>query len=182
MKKTVERNHKMSYSLKKANYSNSFLTKLKIKIGKLLSQHFPLNKIRIFGLKLCGFEVGAQVYLGSDLIVTSDISEETCTLIIEDRVAIAPRVTIILSSDANWSRLMEKMEYIKGKVVLCKDCWIGAGAIIMPNIIIGECSIVGAGSVVTKNVPAFTIVAGIPAREIKRINPCDVNLNNKENL
>ncbi|MBZ4646302.1 MAG: galactoside-O-acetyltransferase, partial [Clostridia bacterium] len=52
------------------------------------------------------------------------------------------------------------------------DAWIGAGAIIMPDVHIGEGSVVGAGSVVTKDVGPFTIVAGVPARKIG-----DVNLN-----
>lgn len=48
------------------------------------------------------------------------------------------------------------------------DAWIGAGAIILPGVTVGNKSIVGAGSVVTKDVPPFTIVAGNPARVIGR--------------
>lgn len=48
------------------------------------------------------------------------------------------------------------------------DAWIGAGAIILPGVTIGRKSVVGAGSVVTKDVPAFTVVAGNPARAIGR--------------
>ena len=46
--------------------------------------------------------------------------------------------------------------------------WIGAGAIILPGVTIGKKSVVGAGSVVTRNVPPFTVVAGNPARPIGR--------------
>lgn len=46
--------------------------------------------------------------------------------------------------------------------------WIGAGAIILPGVTVGKKSVVGAGSIVTKDVPAFTIVAGNPARPIGR--------------
>lgn len=139
------------------------------KFGKALAKSFPHNAIRIFGLKLCGFTIGRKVYIGSDLIVASIISENTCNLVIKDRVAIGPRVTLILSSDANWSNLMEKMEPIKGTIVLEEDCWIGAGAIIMPNVTIGSEAIVGAGAVVTRDVPPNAVVAGIPARIIKTI-------------
>ncbi|BBE16231.1 acetyltransferase [Aquipluma nitroreducens] len=65
---------------------------------------------------------------------------------------------------------MKHIEPIKGTVILKNDCWIGAGAIILPNVSIGECSIVGAGSVVTKDVPDFTVVAGVPAVVIKKLN------------
>jgi len=160
----------MSYTNKSSFKQVSFICKLKSKFGKHLAKNFPYLKIRLFGLKLCGFEIGKSVYIGQDLIVVSMISEQSCHLVIGDRVAIAPRVTIVLASDANWSNLMKHIEPIRGTVVLKNDCWIGAGAIILPNVTIGESSIVGAGSVVTKNVEPYTIVAGVPAKEIKKIN------------
>jgi acetyltransferase-like isoleucine patch superfamily enzyme len=148
----------------------SFFTRAKIKIGKLLAKDFPYLKIRLLGLKLCGFEVGNSVYVGQDLIVASMISEKSCYLKIGDRVAIGPRVTIILASDANWSNLMKQIEPIRGIVVLENDCWIGAGSIILPNVTIGEYSIVGAGSVVTKDVKPYTVVIGAPAKFLKNVD------------
>ncbi len=158
----------MSYS-NENNPEMGFLYKLKNKFGKFLTKSFPLNSVRVFGLKLCGFNLGKQIYIGQDLILASPVSENTCKLIIEDRVAIGPRVTLVLSSDANWSKLMETIKPVKGSITLEHDCWIGAGAIILPNVIVGAFSIVGAGAVVTRSVPPNTIVAGVPAREIKRI-------------
>lgn len=55
-------------------------------------------------------------------------------------------------------------------VHICRRAWIGAGASILPGVTIGENSVVGAGSVVTKDVPADTIVAGNPARIIRKID------------
>ena len=52
-------------------------------------------------------------------------------------------------------------------VVIGKDCWIGASAIILGGAIIGDCAVVGAGSIVTKDVPPFSIVVGSPAKVIK---------------
>lgn len=153
----------------KSNYNKvSFLRRLTAKVGKQLAKYFPSNSVRKLGLKMCGFTLGKKVYIGEDLIVASIISEKSCNLIIEDRVAIGPRVTLLLSSDANWSLLMEKIPYIKDKIVLKKDCWIGAGVIVMPGVTIGERAIVGAGSVVTKDVPDDTIVVGIPAKEMEK--------------
>lgn len=54
-------------------------------------------------------------------------------------------------------------------VTIGEDCWIGGGAIICPGVTIGSRSVVGAGSVVTKDVPPDTLVAGNPARIIRRI-------------
>lgn len=159
----------MTYLNKPGSQQVSFFRKMARKFGKYLVKSFPYNPIRVWGLKLCDFQIGHKVYIGGDLIVASIISENTCSLIIKDRVAIGPRVTLVLSSDANWSNLMDKIKPIKGTIILDEDCWIGAGAIIMPNITIGASSIVGAGAVVTKNVPPCTVVAGVPARIIKKL-------------
>jgi acetyltransferase-like isoleucine patch superfamily enzyme len=160
----------MVYSNKTSHQQVSFIKKIIVKFGKLLAKKFPLNRIRVFGLKLCGFELGKDIYIGEELIIASIISEKTCSLKIEDRVAIGPRVTLLLSSDANYSKLMDKINPIKGSIKLESDCWLGAGVIIMPNVTIGSGSIVGAGAVVTKNVPANSIAIGVPARIIKKIH------------
>lgn len=54
-------------------------------------------------------------------------------------------------------------------VVICDDVWIGANAVILPGVTIGEHSVVAAGAVVTKDVPGGCIVAGVPAKVIKKI-------------
>lgn len=148
---------------------SSFFLRAKIKINKLLVRFAPANRIRTFGLRSCGFQVGKKVYIGEDLIITSPLSESDCMLEIQDRVAIAPRVTIILGSDANYSQIAAYITPIRGWVKLEEDCWIGTGSIIHPFVTIGKCAIIGSGSVVTKSVPPFTIVAGVPAREIGKI-------------
>ena len=148
---------------------NSFLKKLKIKFGKHLANAFPHNQVRCFGLRLCGFKIGKNVYIGSNFTVASLISWEGCHLTIEDRVAIGPNVTLVLSSDANNSKLMEVVPPIVGSIKIKHDSWIGAGSVILPNVEIGCMSIVGAASMVNKNVDDFSVVAGNPARFIKAI-------------
>lgn len=54
-------------------------------------------------------------------------------------------------------------------IVICDDAWIGMNCIILKGVTIGEGAVVGAGSVVTKDVPAWTLVAGNPARVIKEL-------------
>ena len=148
---------------------NSFLKKLKIKFGKYLANSFPHNGIRCIGLRLCGFKIGKEVYIGSNFTVASLISWEGCQLTIEDRVAIGPNVTLVLSSDANNSKLLEVIPQIVGSITIKHDSWIGAGSVILPNIEIGRMSIVGASSMVNKNVDEYTVVAGNPARFLKAI-------------
>lgn len=150
--------------------NRNFLNKIKIKFGKHLARTFPFNPVRVFGLRLCGFKVGKKVYIGSNLTVASLISKKGCELIIEDRVAIGPNVTLVLSSDANNSELNKTIKPIVGKIHLKSDCWLGAGVIILPNITVGEMSVVGAGSVVTRSVENKTIVTGSPAKFLKKVD------------
>lgn len=145
------------------------ITRFRIKIGKIIFSNFPLNSIRIFGLRLCGLTVGKEVYIGSGLVITMPNNKSNCSLIIEDRVAIAPRVTFVLESNPNWSNLNEFIKPIQGKIIIKHDSWIGTGSILLPNTTIGEMAVVGAGSVVTKDVNAFSVVAGSPAVEIKKL-------------
>ena len=154
----------------KKNIQKNIFTSFKIKIARSLVSGFPLNAVRVFGLKMCGFSVGKNVYVGSGLVITMFNSKSNCELIIGDRVAIAPRVTFVLASDANWSNLNKIIPPVAGRIQLKSDCWIGAGVTVLPNIVIGEMSVVGAGSVVNKDVIPYTIVAGNPAKLIKKIN------------
>lgn len=147
----------------------SFFTRIKVKFFKQVAKSFPWNRARVFALRKCGFSIGEKVYIGEDLIVASIISEKSCQLKIGDRVAIGPRVTLLLSSDANWSKIMEKIEPVKSTIILENDCWLGAGVIIMPGVTIGEGAIVGSGAVVTKCVASNTVVAGVPAVKIKNL-------------
>jgi maltose O-acetyltransferase len=66
-------------------------------------------------------------------------------------------------------------KYVESTITIGKCAWIGAGAIILPGVHVGEGSIVAAGSVVTKNVPDGSLVAGNPARIIK-MRFCAVNV------
>ncbi|MBV8697972.1 MAG: acetyltransferase [Bradyrhizobium sp.] len=54
------------------------------------------------------------------------------------------------------------------KVVIGNDCWIGHGAIILPSVTVGDGAVIAAGAVVSRNVPSYTIVGGVPARPIRR--------------
>lgn len=55
----------------------------------------------------------------------------------------------------------------KGRIVIGNDVWVGMNAVILGGVTIGDGAVVGAGSVVTKNVPPYTVVCGNPAREIR---------------
>lgn len=87
------------------------------------------------------------------------------TITIEDDAQVAANVQLI----SNNHDIHDRKILVCNPVVLKKNCWIGAGASILPGVTVGENAIVGAGSVVTKDVEANTIVAGNPAKVIKHI-------------
>jgi len=130
----------------------------------------PSRVIRIWALRRLGFSVGDQVYVGENLVMTVGVADTSIEFVLEDRVSIAPNVTFVLASRANDSRLNKILPNPRRRVIVRHDSWIGTGAIVMPDVEIGECSIVGAGSVVLHDVPAYTVVAGNPARVIRTID------------
>ncbi len=84
---------------------------------------------------------------------------------IDDDAQIAANVQLI----SNNHDLENRMIITCKPVHICRRAWIGAGSTILPGVTVGENSVVGAGSVVTKDVPPDTIVAGNPARVIRKI-------------
>ena len=152
----------------------NIIIKILRKICRSLAKIVFPNSFRIFLLKVAGIRIGEQVFVNEGFTLACSIGQEG-NLLIEDRVAIAPNTIIVLTSDPNFSNLRKLKDIysfvdVKGEVHIKHDAWIGAGCIILPNVTIGEFSIVGAGSVVTKSVPPFSVVAGNPARVIKKID------------
>lgn len=138
------------------------------KILKLIFQNTPFSKFRCALLRMMSYQVGENVYVSSDLVI-SDLSRRKGNVILGDRVSIGPRVTLITDSSPNNSKLTRLFPIKSGVIEICDDTWLGAGVIVLPNIKIGRCSVIAAGAVVTKNIPEFSIVAGVPGKVINKI-------------
>lgn len=134
-----------------------------------VGMRFPYSKIRVFAMRKLGYDVGNNVYFPSDLIITQNLVDDQAKVVLGDRVSIAPRVMLLALSHPNASSIRSCIDTSKHTITICDDVWIGAGAIILNGITIGKGAIVGAGSVVTKNVEPYTIVAGNPAKQIKKV-------------
>jgi len=145
------------------------MSSLKNKVCLAIARTFPKNSFRIKFLRFAGNIVGEKVYLGPSTTIICDSSYPDVKLKIGDRVSLAPNITFILVSGANNSILSEKIPWIAGSIELEDDCWIGTGVIIYPGIKIGKASVALAGAVITKDVPPYTIVGGVPAKVIKTI-------------
>jgi acetyltransferase-like isoleucine patch superfamily enzyme len=86
---------------------------------------------------------------------------------IEDDVLIGPNVQLITENHP--LNPNERKSLVLAAILIKENVWIGAGAIILPGVIVGKNSVVAAGAVVTKEVPANTVVAGVPAKIVKKI-------------
>lgn len=107
---------------------------------------------------------GDNFYANHNLVVLDAGKVE-----IGNNVFIAPNVTLTTSyHPLDAKRRNQGLEYA-GKITIEDDVWIGANAVILPNVTIKRGAVVGAGAVVTKDVPANTVTAGIPARVIREI-------------
>ncbi|MFX0196988.1 MAG: acyltransferase [Candidatus Hodarchaeota archaeon] len=141
------------------------------KIIRWLGAKHPDNRMRKVFFQITGVEIGEGTVINPNFVVSDDYGN---LLRIGKRVAISPNVTIICDSNPNNS-FLSRNSYVseklitKKRVIIEDDVWIGANVVILPGVTIGEASIVGAGSVVNKNVPPHTIVAGVPARVIRHL-------------
>lgn len=115
-----------------------------------------------------------NIHIGSGVAIMPYFKcMSTGKVYIEDHVSIAFNVSVITHNHDLYNRDVLSIEEVR----ICRNAWIGAGAIILPGVTVGENAIVGAGSVVTKDVPANTVVVGNPAREVKKLDSrCELSL------
>ena len=149
-------------------YRDGFLLKFLME-SWLLSPLLP-RKIRPWIVKKIGAKVGKNVFIGSKVWIDSGHAD---MLILEDYVHIAGECTL-LCHQRNLKNYYigddyAKLGYRVEKIHLKKGCLIGQRTMIMPGITIGEGAIVGAYSLVTKDIPAWTIATGRPAKVVKTI-------------
>jgi acetyltransferase-like isoleucine patch superfamily enzyme len=116
--------------------------------------------------RLSGIEIGEDTFINMRTFFIDNYRGKG-RIKFGKRVAIAPNVIFIVDSDPNNSLLKNIQGFItQGSIEVKDDAWIGAAAIIMPNVCVGRSSIIGAGAVVTKDVEDYAIMAGNPARKI----------------
>lgn len=135
-----------------------------------LLEPFNPRKLRPKILKSLGCKVGKDIFVGDHVIVDLNHAD---MITIEDHVHIASG-SRLLCHQRDLSNYCVGDDYAKlgykiKPIVLKKGCLIGMESFILPGVTIGEGTIIGAGSLVTKDIPAWTIATGRPAKVIKEI-------------
>lgn len=133
------------------------------------------RNIRVWAMRMLGFEIGKDVYIGPNLTMTVGYADKNINLTLGDRVSFGPNVTLILATHPNNSKLCSVIKYPPRQITIGEDSWLGANVVIMPDITIGKCCIIGAGAVVTHNVPDYAIMAGVPAKQIGMVDKTKLN-------
>ncbi len=90
-----------------------------------------------------------------------------------DYTMFGPNVTVATAAHPILPELRQKGYQYNAPIHIGKNCWIGAGAVILPGVTIGDNVVVGAGSVVTKDLPPNVVAVGNPCRVLREINDKD---------
>ena len=160
---------------------------LRERVGRHLAEHCPLSRWRVRLYRWAGMKLGSGVAIGPGVSVDGyprNITLEDSVEInrgvyflareqisIGRNTAVSPFVKILTSANPNARHNALGAVYppTKKPVTIGADCWIGAGAILLPGVTVGAMSVVAAGAVVTQDVADHSLVGGVPARLLRRI-------------
>ena len=108
-----------------------------------------------------------NIKLGNNVFINSNcLAMARGGITIDDDVMIAGNVQLLSNNHDEYERQVLTCE----EIVIQKGAWIGAGASILPGVNVGKYAIVGAGAIVTKDVPDYAVVVGIPAKVVKTLD------------
>ena len=98
---------------------------------------------------------------------------DTCKITVGARTLVGPNVSFFAGTHPTDKSVRNGTQgpELGAAITVGEDCWFGGNVVVLPGVTIGDGVVVGAGSVVTKDVPADTVVAGNPARVVRYLNP-----------
>ncbi len=116
----------------------------------------------------CNLHVGKNFYANFHLTAVDDTD-----IFIGDSVMIGPNVTLATAGHPIAPELREQVYQFNQPVRIGNRVWIGAGVVILPGVTVGDDSVIGAGSVVTKDIPSGVVAVGNPCRVLREIDERD---------
>ena len=121
--------------------------------------------------------IGERVVIRPGSMLFGEESELETSIIIEDNVMMGSGIQIYVHNhrfDRADVPLIDQGYYDAKQVVLKNGCWLGANVVVLPGVTIGENSVIGAGSIVAKSIPAGVVAVGNPCKVIKRIGKNEI--------
>lgn len=111
---------------------------------------------------------GKNVYANFNLTLVDDTH-----IYVGDYTMIGPNVTLASAGHPIWPTLRQKNYQYNAPVHIDKNCWLGAGVIVLPGVSVGKNVVIGAGSIVTKDLPDNVVAVGNPAHILRKIGEHD---------
>ena len=133
-------------------------------IGTDTEIHSPIF-IHNAGKNYAHLTIGNGCYVGRSVFF--DLKEP---VVLEDRATLSMRVSLLTHFDAGRAQVKTFLPVSSGPIRVCRYSYLGAGAILLAGVTVGECSAVGAGSVVLKSIGGHELYAGNPAVKIRDLH------------
>lgn len=125
---------------------------------------------------------GRHVHFGSHIYANFNLTLVDDTHIyVGDHTMFGPNVTVATAGHPILPKLREQAYQYNAPVHIGKNCWIGAGTVIVPGVTIGDCVVIGAGSVVTRDIPDRVVAVGNPCRVMRPLSERDREFYFKDN-
>ena len=117
---------------------------------------------------------GKHVHFGKNIYANFNLTLVDDTHIyVGDYTMFGPNVTVATAGHPILPELRKEGYQYNASITIGKNCWIGAGAIILPGITIGDNVVIGAGSIVTKDIPSNVVAVGNPCKVLREVNEDD---------
>lgn len=142
---------------------------------KFIATYYPEATVRKKYLEHLGVEFGDGSYVNTGFIKMPPNTKAVERVVIGKHVSVGPNLVCVCEANANNGEEINTYPYVanratrKGDIIIEDDVWIGANVTILPGITIGKCAVVGAGSVVTKDLEPYGVYAGVPARKMRDV-------------
>lgn len=128
-------------------------------------------------------DYGCNIVIGEETAINFNFTVlDTSLVIIGDRVQIGPNVSVYtVTHDTS---VLSRRKYVEfgHPVRIGDDCWIGGNVIILPGVTIGEGSTIAAGSIVTRDIPPFSVAMGSPCRVKRTVKSAEEEEQDPENV
>lgn len=117
---------------------------------------------------------GKNVYFGNNIYANFNLTlVDDGEIYVGDKVMFGPNVTLVTATHPINPELRKKQIQYNKPIKIEQNVWIGANVTVLPGVTIGENSVIGAGSIVTKNIPANVVAVGSPCKVLRLINKDD---------